>query len=450
MVRGDGTRRDGKGQGKHRANAAAIINEAFEIADPADGHAIPIRKSASETYDRSRTINNKYTGHQTANDVLKALEGEADQQQVEVKVTDRETGEPVVRKRALASNAVIGVAVIYKPPCEIAKGWPKEKYDRFIRDSKEVMASLPCGKMNKKGEIIGEKFYLFREENIIASAEHHDEGARSCPDTVELHEHDIYIPKDQHGKYNGHLIDALFLSAVVNRNYPRMMRERGWDIDDCDVTDWELFAKDEGYRTRRRTKIRQGGKPVNNYVADKNRKEAEAVLAEARELVEKTAVSCREAVAQAKTEAAAIREEARADAERIDREKEQAEADRDQAEQEAKTARDRIEAEARAAWDAWLDRKKKQVNNAGNKIIADARAKAAELTAEAAEAAEGEYAFLLKWMGKQKYKTGETLLEVAQKAHLLEIHKKRVSALPPSVRDTGKGQQADQDGPTKP
>lgn len=61
---GDGMRRDGKGQAKHRANAAAIVHEALEIADQNDSHPIPIRKSASDTYDRGRTPNNRYTGYQ--------------------------------------------------------------------------------------------------------------------------------------------------------------------------------------------------------------------------------------------------------------------------------------------------------------------------------------------------------------------------------------------------
>ena len=70
------------------------------------------------------------------------------------------------------------------------------------------------------------------------------------------------------------------------------------------------------------------------------------------------------------------------------------------------------------------------------------------MLAVAAEAAEGEYAFLLKWLDdpRQKYKTGETFLEVARKAHSAEIRKKRMSALPPEVRDAGKGQRTGHDG----
>lgn len=100
LVRGDGMRRDGKGQAKHRANAVAIVNEAFEIADPSDGHAIPIWKSASETYDRSRTVNNKYIGPRTADGVMELLEEEASKQKIDVRTVEKKTGETVICHKA--------------------------------------------------------------------------------------------------------------------------------------------------------------------------------------------------------------------------------------------------------------------------------------------------------------------------------------------------------------
>lgn len=57
------------------------------------------------------------------------------------------------------------------------------------------------------------------------------------------------------------MIDALFLSVMVNRNFAPMMRERGWDIDDPDVTDWEQFDGDREYKSKRKTKIKQAASP---------------------------------------------------------------------------------------------------------------------------------------------------------------------------------------------
>lgn len=559
LVHGDGMRKDGKGQAKHRANVAAIVNEAFEIADQNDGHPIPIRKSASETYDRSRTVNNKYTGYQTADDVLAALEEEADKQQVEVAVTDKKTGETVIHKRALPSTAVLGIAVIFNPPSEIAKDWPPEKYDKFFRDCEESMAQIPFGKVNKKGELVGDAHYLFRKENIIASAEHWDEGEPMDPPIYTGHIHDIYKPEGLDGKYYGKFIDALNLSCMVNRRFAGLMRERGWDIDDPDYTDWEKADKDKEYRARRKSKIRQGGKSTNSYIADKKLKAAEAHLEEAAAVVEQASaimedVGRREQEANEKVRAAEAdrdkalaerdeaislknqalkdKEQAEADADdafmerqRLDlqnrlldnmqassqeqltalavernaasievqklrteitasrkerdallsevadveseRDKTKAEvevakADRDAARKEAddlrrdavakaelagreaaKATQAKIEADAREAWKVWLDSKKKHAEATAAKIIEDAKARATEMIAAAAEAAQGEYAFLLKWLAdpRQRYKTGESFLDVARAAHMREVRKRRVSAIPPEARDTGRGRQ---------
>lgn len=612
LVRGDGMRRDGKGQAKHRANAAAIVHEAFEIADRDDGHPIPIRKSASDTYDRSRTPNNRYTGYQTADDVVAALEEEAAAQTVEVRTKDKETGETVIRKRPLRSDAVIGVAVIFKPPCAIARTWSREQYDKFINDSLDVMAAVQCGgEVDKKtGKLKRgqEPCHLFRRENVIASAEHWDEGSLAEGEDVYTgHWHHIYKPEDESGKYRGALVDPYFLSRL-SAVYPRMMREREWDIEDCDCTDWEKFNDDKGpenaeYKAKRKSKIRQGGKSVNKYIASAEREavaaqyeEAGAVLdqaaalredvarraemdadsvrgqarAEADALLADAAEDAGNAVAQAQTEAevdaaaaldiarleaeieaAALLAEARSESEatltaarvaarEADRERMQAEADRDKArweaadavatklaaeadrdtaqqeaedarqqrmaaqmafklldgmrtntqgeverleqardkaredrdaaraeaetakadrdaarreadalrrdavakaEQEARATRDRIEAETREAWKGWLERKKAQACAIADKIIAEAKAKAAEMISAAAEAAQGEYAFLLRWLAdpRQRYKNGKSFLEAAREDHMREIRKNR--AMPSEVREVGRGQQ---------
>lgn len=306
LVRGNGMRRDEKGKSKLLANAAAIINEAHPIKDPTDGHAIPIRKSASETYDRSRTIDNRYVGPVTADDVLEALDEEAAKQKVDVCVKDKKTGETAVHQRALGSTAIIGIAVVFNPPCEVVRNWTPEQCDKFIQDCEECMAQIPCVKLDSKGNIkrdkngnpIEEPRYLFRRENIIARAEHRDEGESvdpSMPPVFTPHWHEVYKPEDQYGKYNGNMVDSLFLSMMVNRMFYKLMRERGWDIDEPKHTDWGKFKKDRKYRAKRKTELKQSGKSVNNYIADKHREEAEAQLEEAQAMVEQAAAIVEEA-----------------------------------------------------------------------------------------------------------------------------------------------------------
>lgn len=316
LVHGDGMRRNGKGQAKHRANAAAIIHEAFLIKDPKTGKPVRARKSASDTYDRERTKNNKYSGLMAADDVLSALEDEADSQRVTVRTTDKETGEVVIRKRALPSTTVFGIAVIFNPPGEIAKDWTPEQYDKFFRDCEESMALIPFGKIDKKtGEIIGEEHYLFRKENIVADVEHWDEGEQFPSDVVYTgHKHNIYKPEDQDGKYYGMLVDSYNLSCKVNRMFAGLMRKRGWDIDDPDYTEWDDFDTDAAYRAKRKSKIREGGKAVNNYRADKRLKEATEQLSEAQATVEQAAALGQSVKEQAQAEAEAMLTDAAEDA----------------------------------------------------------------------------------------------------------------------------------------
>lgn len=340
-------RRDGKGQSKHRANAAAIVNEAFLIADPEDGHPIPYRKSASETYDRTRTTLNKYGDIKTADGVMQALEDEADKQKIEVQTVDKTTGQPVTRYRGLQSNSPIGIAVIFNPPGEITRDWSKEKCAKFISDCEDCLAQIPCMKIDKKGKIkkdengkpVEEPKFLFRKENLIAHAEHWDESDPGDPPVYSPNWHNIYLPKDQYGKYNGSMVDAMFFSVVLNRMFPQLMRERGWDIDDTQHTDWAKFDEDKEYRTEAKARIRKGGRSVNRYRADKKLEEAEAKLDEAASVIEQ-ASEIMETVSQKEQEAEAKAQEAEAMRTAAVAEKEQMEAARDKAKAELNEAID--------------------------------------------------------------------------------------------------------------
>ena len=115
LVRGDGMRLDGKGQAKHRANVRGIIHEAFEISDAKNGTPVHVRKAVSETYDRTRTVNNRYMGYRTADEVVAALEEAADAHPVQVNRLNKKTGEMETHYRPLPPNAVIGVTVIHHP-----------------------------------------------------------------------------------------------------------------------------------------------------------------------------------------------------------------------------------------------------------------------------------------------------------------------------------------------
>lgn len=236
LVRGEAK----QGQ-KHRSNVTAIVAEAGTE-----------RVSNSDTLDRNRTHLNRYTGFSSGFECADYITKEADNYRQEV------TGKGGTNHyRKLRADAVIGYAVIYNPPEEICKNWTDEEYNKFYEDSRAVMEQIQPD--------------IFRRDTIVMSAEHFDEGTITNPEKISRHVHDIGIPKNRDGHYCGTKIDAK-LCADINKNYPRLMREKGWDIDDLDCTDWDRYKTDEDYRKERKSK-KKSGKSVNSYIADKMRKQ---------------------------------------------------------------------------------------------------------------------------------------------------------------------------------
>lgn len=226
---------------KHRSNAERIIAEAGKE-----------RVSKSDTLDKDRSYLNRYTGFESGYDCLNYITKEADEYRQEV------TGKGGTKHyRKLREDAIIGYAIIYNPPEEICQNWSDEEYNRFYEDSRDVMEQI-CPD-------------IFRRDTIVMSAEHHDEGTITDPSKISRHIHDIGIPKSKDGRYCGTKIDAK-LCADINKSYPKLMREKGWDIEDLDCTDWDKYNSDEEYRAERKSK-QKSGKSVNEYLANKMRQQ---------------------------------------------------------------------------------------------------------------------------------------------------------------------------------
>lgn len=236
LVRGEAK----QGQ-KHRSNVKAIVAEAGKE-----------RVSNSDTLDRDRTYLNRYTGFSSGFECADYITKEADDYRQEV------TGKGGTKHyRKLRSDAVIGYAIIYNPPEEVCCKWTDEEYTKFYEDSRAVMEQIQPD--------------IFRKDTIVMSAEHMDEGTITDPTHLSRHVHDIGIPKDKKGNYCGNKIDAKLL-VEINKSYPKLMREKGWDIDDLDCTDWDKYNSDEEYRAERKSK-QKSGKSVNEYLANKMRQQ---------------------------------------------------------------------------------------------------------------------------------------------------------------------------------
>ena len=223
---------------KHRANGKAILGEGGKE-----------RHSASETLDRTRSHLNKYEGFDSGFACWDAMCFDAEKYRTLARGKDG-----VMHERRLKSDAVIGSAVIIKPPVDMCKDWDDAAYQKFYSDSWDALCSVEPR--------------IFSNKNIRMKAEHYDEGIAKDARNFVRHLHIYSDSKDESGNYCGNYIDAkMFIK--INASYPAFMRSRGWDLDDLDVTDWDRAKTDLEYRRERNQKRRKQGRSVNKYVQDK-------------------------------------------------------------------------------------------------------------------------------------------------------------------------------------
>lgn len=223
-----------KGQ-RHRANGKAIFSEAGKE-----------RYSASETLKRELSHLNQYTGFASGFAAWDAMRKRADSYVTTGKTKD---GKPY--ERALRKDAVVGFALIINPPSEICVDWTDEQYKKFYKDTWDCLCVIEPR--------------IFSDKNLMMTAEHFDEGMIGNKTANDRHKHIFGNTLDQEEHYCGNLIDAKLL-ATINQKYPGMMRERGWEMDDLDTTDWERYKQDEDYRSERKAKSRKSGKSVNAHI----------------------------------------------------------------------------------------------------------------------------------------------------------------------------------------
>lgn len=262
---------------KHRANGLKILQELGRE-----------RYSKSVTLDRSRSQDNIYEGfngrgtecwtrmEQTANDYR--IVGEFK--------TGKRKGETF--SRALREDAVIGWAMIFNPPHDVSKDWNESTFDRFYADSFACMEEIEPR--------------LFRRKNLCMTAIHKDEGI----DSSDEHKHFVGMSVDEDGRFCGNLIDAS-LCVRINELYPELMRSRGWEIDNPDMTDFKRMGTDAAYKAERQAR-EPAGQSVNKHIAGKKKK-AEQELQAAREAAEAI-------LSDAKQQAEEIRQKAIEDASR--------------------------------------------------------------------------------------------------------------------------------------
>lgn len=229
-----GIRRSTKSRQSRRGDLRSVACEALEE-----------RWSKDPDLDRSKSKDNIYAGYRSGVALTEAMTEEAQAYSEQRKA---EGG------RALRSDAAIGWGLVVKPQMGFFDGMDRAERNRFWDDTIEILE-----------ETVGKK-------NIRAGVIHTDE--------LEEHLHLFGMGYNEQGKL---CVDDVINPRTWNKwnhEYPQRMRERGWEIEDCEPAEDEL--------------PHENGKSATQYKIDKDRKRKAELDAQAER-------QAQEAVKQAET-----------------------------------------------------------------------------------------------------------------------------------------------------
>lgn len=255
-------KRSSRAGARHTGTLGGVVFEALEE-----------RQGSDPDIDRGRTALNSYQGIRRAVELVTTMNAEADAYSERRKKAGG---------RALRDTAAIGFATIVKPDADFIMGLSEAERERFFRDSNEILDG-----------ILG-------ADNVRSRVRHRDEAAD--------HEHTFRMGFTPSGKLETAYYFKPQLWRRINVEFPQAMRQRGWDVADCDVYDPDK-ADDPAYMAEREAKRKRYGRGSAAYKdaqAKKKRAEADRMKIDAAiELADARAVK-----AQAERDAAAIRDAA--------------------------------------------------------------------------------------------------------------------------------------------
>lgn len=245
----------GAGDEKHRANGGKILRELYQE-----------RYGKTVTIDREYSYLNEYVGADSGDEMWDKLIDEADNYKI---VTVRKGKE---YKRALPEKSTIGMSVIFKLPYEYSAQLSVAENAKFYTDTEDVLADLYPD--------------VFAKKNIRGYAIHYDEGIpNNDKEKSSEHKHQVYVPRDENERYCGNLVDVKMLANIC-KQYPAKMREKGWDFEDLDTTDWDKYKSDSEYKAERDLKRKENGLGVNAYAKKQTAKEVKKQALERVKFVE--------------------------------------------------------------------------------------------------------------------------------------------------------------------
>lgn len=193
--------------------------------------------------DHDMTHLNVWMEGNSSDDVVQIVQNKID----EINRIKRENG-----KRALRKDAVSVIEIIEKPNIEYMSELNYENKVKFLKDSHDTFKQL-IHEWNPKWI-------------ILESVQHHDEfGGLSA------HNHNLIMLTTEDDKglptMNAFKEVNLKFYSYVNKNYPKMMRERGYEVED--VRTYDMLTEEE--KMERKLNPQQHG--VDSYTYKKRKKD---------------------------------------------------------------------------------------------------------------------------------------------------------------------------------
>lgn len=201
------------------------------------------RIGRDEDIDHDMTHLNVWMDGKSSDDVVQMVQNKIN----EINRVKHENG-----KRSLRKDAVSVIEVIEKPNIEYMSELAYEEKVKFLNDSHEVFKQL-INEWNNNWI-------------ILESVQHHDEfGGLSA------HNHNLIMltTEDEKGLPTMNAFKEVNLKfySFMNKNYPKMMRERGYEVED--VRTYDMLTDEE--RMERKLNPQQHG--VDSYTYKKRKKE---------------------------------------------------------------------------------------------------------------------------------------------------------------------------------
>lgn len=162
--------------------------------------------------------------------------------------------------RKIRADAVVMCGTILKPPAEMMLSLSREEQEKFLEDAVEDFSKI------------------VREDNIKSVVLHFDERVP--------HAHVFWEPMTSDGRLCAKEMHNLKFFGRLNREMPQMLREQGWDIDNCQAYDKAEEDKkreemgEEAYRKYREEKRKNRGRDSTTFksAAEKELQETQAKL----------------------------------------------------------------------------------------------------------------------------------------------------------------------------